>query len=239
MLIGLLAGFILGFVLAMPPGPIGVTSIKFGLSGDVKPGTQFAYGTALMDALYCVVLVFATSAVKGLFGGFADEHPYLLLLIQTIVVAGFVVIGIVNLRSKGNDYESKFAEKRRTPGYFEKIMERGPFLFGVGLALTNVIHPTFLPTLAYVTLQVHALNIFEATALANLSFAAGFGLGNFLWLYILTRLVVHFRSRMSTLMITRIKQFAGFTFIGFGTYLGYRFFSVVHWSDFFRVVFAF
>ena len=77
------------------------------------------------------------------------------------------------------------------------------------------------------------------SALNNFIFALAFGLGNFLWLYLISRILVHYQNKMSTQTLARIHQFAGITLIGFGTILGYRVITLTHWPEIIRFAFAF
>ncbi len=240
MFIAFIIGALLGFILAMPPGPVGVVAIRLGLSGSVKPGTFMAYGTASMDVVFCTLVIFATSAVKGAVSSFSEQHPVIMLISQIIIILGFVLFGIINLRYKNNRIDI-FDESQdiHHSKFIENLKQKGPFLLGVAIALTNIPNPTFLPTLTYITLQIHAVNFFETTVLSNLAFAIGFGIGNFSWLYTLVRVINRYKAKMSTAMIARIKQFAGVTFIGFGTYLGWRLIPTLHLPEFLRFVVVF
>ncbi len=240
MIIAILVGFLVGFVLAMPPGPIGVTAIQYGLLGNIRPGIKMALGTALLDMFYCLAALFATKAAMSAVGGFSIDHPYIMFVIQLSIVLAMVIFGILNLKSRkdANDADFDTQLKTNNPKFIDNLMKRGPFLLGIALSLTNLPNPTFLPSIAYVTLNVQEFKLIESTTIAGLGFALGFGIGNFVWLQTLVRIVNHFKERMSTNMITRIRQFAGITFVGFGTFLGYRL-AITHWSDVFKLVFAF
>ncbi len=240
MIIALLIGAALGFVLAMPPGPVGVTAIRYGLQDSVKEGTYLSMGTALMDMMYCAAVIYATSAVVDSFKAFSNNHPYILLLIQLIVIAAFVLYGILNLKAKDQEFTNEGdVEHTKTSRMIQNMMMKGPFLVGVAIALTNIPNPTFLPSLAGVTMFVHQSELIENTILTNTIFAVGFGLGNFSWLYLLIRVISHYKSRMSANMITRIRQFAGISLIGFGSILGFRVVSVTPWHDLLRFAFVF
>lgn len=241
LIIALIAGFIIGFVLALPPGPIGVASIKFGVDGKVRKGMQMAVGTAGMDMVYCMLAIFAASAIEKSVGSFFDENPIFLLAFQFAVIIGFAIYGFYNLKKRekfvnksGNDNNSQGESE-----FIKSLKAKGPFLLGIALALTNLANPTFLPSLIITSTWVHKLSIFDNIALNNSLFAIGFGLGNFLWLYVLTSAMSKYRDRMSNNFLERIRQFAGITFIGFSGLLGYRVVTFTKWAEILRVAFAF
>ena len=239
MIIALLAGIIIGFMLAIPPGPVAVTTMRLSMDKGLGHGIKAALGTGLMDFIYCLIVIFATSAVLSLVNGFFDDYPIILLGFQVLVVVSIIVYGIINIKLKDRIVNPK---KTKDPGRFkhlEKLSHRGPFLLGIAVALTNIVNPTFLPALAYVTVNVQQFVLPENNALYNTIFALAFGLGNFLWLYLISKVLVHYKDRMSVQALARIHQFAGFTLIGFGTILGYRVITVTHWPEVLRFVFIF
>lgn len=239
MILSLLAGLIIGFVMAMPPGPVAVTAIKFGLEKGAKHGYQIGLGTGLIDFFYCIIAVFATSAFLAILGDFTDKYPLLTLFIQLSIVAGMMVYGYLTLKSKKNPLEDGAEIQTNKFKFFDRLAHRGTFFFGIAVALANIANPTFMPSLAYVSLNVQKLGLIELTTLGNLSYALGFGIGNFLWIYFLIRLLTHYRSKFSDKFIVMIKKFAGFTLIGFGSILGYRVLEFTKWSEILRFVFAF
>ena len=75
--------------------------------------------------------------------------------------------------------------------------------------------------------------------LAQISFALGFGLGNFAWLTIIVKVLDYYKTRLSGHTLAKIHRFAGFTLIGFGTILSYHIYTVTKWPAIFRLIFAF
>jgi threonine/homoserine/homoserine lactone efflux protein len=232
----LIPGIIIGIILALPPGPAALTAIKLGLSNSSRQGFLSGLGTAVMDFFYCLLAIFATSAIIEWAKNISEHYPLLVTFIQLIIVIMVISLGISHLKSS-----KKIPNDENTPSFsfIERLSSRGPFFIGVGIALANVINPTFLPSLGYVALNVQQFGFIEVNAISHVFFAIGFGLGNLLWLILLVKTFVHFKSRMSTEFITKIHKFTGLTLIGFGTFLGYRVLEVVKWSEILRFVFAF
>lgn len=239
MIISLLIGTILGIALALPPGPVGITAIKFGLSRGSKPGTELALGNAILDFFYSFVMIFATSAATLAVSSFADTYPYISTIIQISVVLVFLAAGIWNLSSTNTNFDYNNPDTAFNSRFFTLFKKRGPILLGAAIALTNLANPTFIPALALISMKVHSLNLFENNFLNNFSYAIGFGLGNFLWITILVKSVIKYKHKLSENMLLRIRQFAGFTFLSFGTILGYRVFTITKWTEFIRFILAF
>lgn len=237
LLTSLLVGAIIGIVLALPPGPVGVTTIKLGMFNGRKSGTWLAFGNGIMDFFYSLFAIFASSAAIATVNSFSDGYPFLMVLFQAVVVIVFIILGVINLRSKKTinplnetEEESKFIHKFKT---------KGPFWLGCAIALTNIANPSFLPSLTWIAMNVHSHELIENAVVSNLMFSLGFGLGNFLWLFSLVRIVERFKNRMSPNTIIRLRQFAGVTFLSFGTILGYRLLTITKWPELVRFVFAF
>lgn len=242
MITALLIGALVGFILAMPPGPIGMASINIGLDKGIKPGMQLAVGTASLDMIYSMIAIFAASAVEAAVGNFFDDNPIVFLIFQLVVVLGLVFAGSLYLKAKKRNEEAAKIDKNIKKGRFdlfvESLKKRGPFLLGIALALTNIANPTFLPSLAITAAWIHKLELFTNAFAENLIFALGFGIGNFIWLYLLVKVITKFKHRFSENIITRIRQFAGITFISFGGIIGYRVVMFTKWPEVLKLVFA-
>lgn len=238
MIISLLFGITIGILLALPPGPVGVTAIKFGLFRGSRSGMELALGNAILDFLYSLVMIFATSAASEAVSSFEFDYPYISVLIQTLVVFVFFAVGIYNLRNKYDSFDYNNPDNAYNSRFFSLIKKRGPILLGAAIALTNLANPTFVPTLAWISINVHNYGLFENNLLNNFTYALGFGIGNFIWISALVKIIVKYKHRLSENMLVRIRQFAGFTFLSFGTILGYRVFSLTKWSEIIRILFA-
>jgi threonine/homoserine/homoserine lactone efflux protein len=238
MLTALIIGSILGFILAMPPGPIAMASIRLGLEKGRRSTFQMSIGTASLDTIYCLMAVFAASAIQNSIMKFFENNPLLSLLFQLSIVLLLVVYGFYQFKKK-QPIEQEDILENKTPDYLKRLKNKGPFLLGIALALTNIANPTFLPSLAVMSAWVQKMNLFEAKLLENLVFSFGFGIGNFLWLYLLGFVVSKNKHKISDQSLHMIRQFAGFTFIGFAGWIGYRVVLFTNWANVFKFIFAF
>jgi len=238
MLTSLLWGIIAGFILAVPPGPVGVTAIKLSLNRGKRHGYLAGLGVSLMDLIFCLLAVFATSAMMGVIDDFSSKYPVGVLIFQFSIILAILVFGFITLKSKKKKSLDEFNEVKGF-SFIEYLKSRGPFLLGFAVALANIANPTFLGSLSYISLQLQKWSLIEFTILGKLSYALGFGIGTFLWLAILVKLVVYYYPKLSAEMIVKLKKFAGLTLIGFGTVLGYRVIELTKWPEILRLLFAF
>jgi len=233
----LLIGLIVGFILAMPPGPIGVLSIKMGLNKKIRPAMYVAIGSGVADFIICFIAITAATAVVQALHSFLDCHPIYSILFQTILIIGFLAYGLYSLKSKSqSDKQIEDADIENKNNFVRHFKEKGPFLLGFGLAIANIANPTFLPSIGYVGIQVQKFGLFEVTTFNNFIYSIGFGIGNFVWLYTLSNIVFRLKSKFSDNLIIRVKQFAGITFISFGGILGWRLLFFTKWSEVLRLV---
>lgn len=232
--LSILFGFLVGIVLALPPGPVGVTAIEIGLYQTKKAGFKLALGNAVMDFLYSVSTLFATSIALVFISNFISSFPNIYLIFQISVILIFLVIGYLNIKSNKN----RKNEEKPSNNFTSKLGKRGPFLLGIGIALTNLANPTFTPALAGISVWVQEIGLVSDTAISKILFAIGFGLGNLFWVNLIASLANKFKKRISPQVLVRIRQFAGVTFIGFGTILGVRLVAVSKWPEVLRFILA-
>ncbi len=240
MIISIIVGFILGFILAIPPGPVAVTAMKLTLEKGAKHGKMVAFGTSIIDIFFALITVFATSFVVKLFSDITNYNPLLFLVFQILVIAVIMLFGLMQLKPKKQsiDLDTNSIHLRGL-NFLNKIMTKGPFFLGAAVAFTNIANPTFFSSLSFVTLSVQKYHLIELTAASSIMFAIGFGAGNFTWIYLLVKVLARIKHRITDDVILKIRKFAGFTLIGFGTLLGYRVIAFTHWQDIFRFIFAF
>jgi threonine/homoserine/homoserine lactone efflux protein len=237
MLFALLIGTILGFIIAIPPGPVAVTVAKLAVFNPRKHSTEFSLATGIVDFIFALSATFAATAVASAIHSFSQDYELLTQIFQLGIVGIFIIYGIFSLvrskKIKENEYTSL------TNKFLDKLSRKGPFFLGFAIAFSNLANPTFLPSLGYLSIQVSTFNFFEMDFLNKIIYSFGFGLGNFLWLNLMGNLVALNKHKFSTTFQQRLHQFAGITFISFGTLIGYKVVQFIHWPDLLRLVLAF
>ncbi len=238
MVTSLLSGIILGFILAIPPGPIAVAVMKAGLQDNGRKGVGIGIGAALMDVFYCLVVLMATAPLAGQVTSLLDNNQTLVLILQIACVAAMIIYGVINLRTHRTSPQSEL-EGGTGSSLVERIGSKGPFFIGVGISLTNLVNPTFLPSIGSMSVLLQKFGFVDTHIVSQLLFSVGFGAGMMGWIALLLRTILKYRSRMSPRLIGTLHRFTGITFIGFGTYIGYRAFSVVKWPELLRLLLSF
>lgn len=241
MITALLVGIILGFLLAMPPGPIGMMAVKYSLDYGNKKVLEYSLGTAGLDMIFAIIAVFAASAVSSYISTLSMDNQHFILIFQIIVIIGLAGFGFAVLRSnkrkiKTENNELKIFGFKKTE-FFDRLKTKGAFAFGIAFALTNLANPTFLPFLAFLSIQVHKFGIVENSVFTNLLYGLGFGIGNFIWLNLLSSIIIKYRSKFSIATLALIDKLAGITFISFAGIIIYRVVTVTKWTEIFKFAF--
>jgi threonine/homoserine/homoserine lactone efflux protein len=241
MITALLVGMLLGFVLAIPPGPIGMMAVKYSLDKGYRRVLEYSLGTAGLDMVFAIIAAFAASAVSRYLASLSIDNQHLVLAFQFLVVAGLVGFGIAVLKTNKKKVNSKSDEikifGRNKTEFIESLQTKGAFAFGLAFAMTNLANPTFLPFLAFLSIQIHKLGIIENTVTMNLIYGVGFGIGNFIWLNLLSRIIIRYKSKLSLSALGMIDKFAGITFLSFAGIILYRVLTVTKWTEIFRFAF--
>jgi threonine/homoserine/homoserine lactone efflux protein len=234
-------GILVGIVLAIAPGPVAVGAMKLSMSKGEREGVLFSLGSGLMDFFFCTFAIFATTAVVSALGSFSTYHPIAIFTIQALIVLGIILYGFLQFKEAKKQREIDNIDEIERSGnkVVELLKSKGAFAIGVAVALTNIASPTFLPSLGYVTMNIQKFGLYEVTYLNNFLLAFGFGLGNFLWLYLIVRIITHYKNKFSESFIGAMHKFAGYTLIGFGTFLGYRVIAFTKWPEIVGMLFAF
>jgi threonine/homoserine/homoserine lactone efflux protein len=229
MVTALLVGFVAGFVLAMPPGPIAVACLKQALAGQVRSALALALGAAAMDSLYALLAAGASSTLVVSLGAMVTDHTWSLLAFQVGCIVVLAVLGLHYVRTAM--YEDGAQARKEAQG--EQAPPPGsssPSLLGVLLALTNLASPTFLPALIVVMGVVHARGWVGHTVGENALYAVGFGAGAVLWFSLLLWVLTTLRTKISPQVVSLLSRVTGGVLLLFAVMLTYHVVTATAWS---------
>jgi threonine/homoserine/homoserine lactone efflux protein len=238
-MISLLLGTLIGFIMAIPPGPVAITAMQFTLDKDYWQGSMIGIGTGIVDSFLCILVFFALSFFYTHVELFSNQYPFALLSIQITIIAIIIFYGISQLKAKNNKSKllSDFSKPSNPITAF--LYGKGPLFIGIAISLANIANPSFIPSLLFITLNIQKLELFESTSLNKVFFSIGLGLGSSTWIYILVRILDYYKSKMPESLILKIRRFAGVTLIGLGALLGAKVIDLTKWAEIIRLLFAF
>jgi threonine/homoserine/homoserine lactone efflux protein len=227
MLTSLLVGLVVGFVLAMPPGPIAVACIKHALEGKERHGVALALGASAIDSVSALLAASASSALVGSLWGRVTDNAWWLLAFQGGCIVLLVVLGLRSFQpSPRVDEVSPQKEAART----HTLGAASPYLVGVLLALTNLASPIFLPSLIFVLSLAQAQGWVGHTVGEHALYAVGFGAGAALWFVLLLRTLSTLRATLAPRVIPILARVAGGVLLLCAGMLTYHVVTATAWA---------
>jgi putative LysE/RhtB family amino acid efflux pump len=226
MVTALLVGLVVGFVLAIPPGPIALACLHQALAGQARQGVALVLGASALDIGYALLAAGASSALVGALWGLVLHHAWVLLAFQGGCIVVLVVLGVRSCRST----TPTDAARAQPEAWGRPRDHASPYLRGVLIALTNLASPTFLPSLIFTMSLLHIRGWVGDAVGDHVMYALGFGGGGALWFLLLLRILTHLRAKVSPTVMPMIERVAGGVLLLFAGILAYHLVTTTAWS---------
>ncbi len=229
-----MVGLVVGFVLAIPPGPIGVAVVKQAVEHKFRAGGELALGASLMDGVYALAATFASSTIVSALGDAVTKNRAASLGFQIVCVVVLVVLAVRYLRavpSSAPDSARIEAAELAQEARARRLGLARPIFVGLLIALTNLASPTFLPSLIFLSGYLHSAGWLPPSAGARFVFALGFATGTFLWFVVLLRVLHGLRAKLTANVTAGMNRFAGGAFILFAAVLAFRVVVAHEWTS--------
>ena len=226
MVTALLVGLVVGFLLAIPPGPIALACLQKALAGQAREGVALVLGASAMDIVYALLAAGASSALVGALWGLVLHHAWALLALQGGCIVVLVVLGLRSCRSTTPADTARARQEAR--GRLRD--DASPYLRGGLIALTNLASPTFLPSLIFAMSLLHVRGWVGDAVGEHVMYALGFGGGGALWFLLLLRTLTHLRAQVSPTVMPILERVAGGVFLLFAGLLTYHLVTTTAWS---------
>jgi threonine/homoserine/homoserine lactone efflux protein len=197
MILALVKGLAIGFLLAVPVGPIGILCIRRTLAEGRRSAISTMLGAATADMVYGAVAVFGVTLVSS----FVTEY---FSPIRTIGGLILVYLGIRTFRAHLTNGSSELSMNHHA----------GNFLSTFLLTLTN---PLTLFAFAAVIAGVGTIEETSSTVPA-VSLVAGVFLGSMLWFSCLVSTTYFFRDMLKQRGLDMINRIAGGLIVAAGAY---------------------
>jgi threonine/homoserine/homoserine lactone efflux protein len=232
MISALLLGVVSGFVLSIPPGPLSAAVTKHSVSYNFRSGFMVAFGGAVMDIVYVLIAAFASSAIVTALVDLLKGHVLVLVGFQVACIVVLVVMGIRYIRHKQDPgEETRFLKLEETQeAKAQRLGYSSPFFLGVLIAVANLASPMFIPSMISVVSYIQANGLLDHKAGDNVAYAFGFGIGTASWFALVARMIVKYRTKFSTSVLSNIYKFAGGTFLLCACVLAYHVIMSTDWS---------
>jgi threonine/homoserine/homoserine lactone efflux protein len=225
----LVFGFVIGYVLAIPPGPLGLAAIRYGSRGSLAPVAALAVGAGALDVVYCLLAMWTSGGILTLIAPVSQSGGTGSYVVgtQLVIALGMVVAGVILFRSSRRAPRASKVDD--SPGWTSRIGRSKafvPLLAGVGFAVANVANPTFLPSLVVLSGSIRSAGILDSTSADVIGFSLGFGVGNALWLVTLGMLTRRFHDRLVKRILPHVQTAMGVLLAGAGVFYIARIVSV-------------
>ncbi len=193
----LFQGFLLGFSIAAPVGPIGVLCIRRTLAEGRLMGFLTGLGAATADSIYGAIAAFGLTALTGLL---VDQRAWLGL---------FGGLFLLYLGTK--TFLAKPADRAATAKGTGLV---GAYLSTLALTLTNPMTIlSFIGIFASLRMDLGASGV-----AAGATLVLGVFLGSAAWWLTLSGLVGIFREKFTKVWMQRVNRISGTIIFGFGVY---------------------
>ncbi len=190
-----LHGFLIGFAIAAPVGPIGVLCIRRTLANGRLIGFASGLGAATADMFYGAVAAFGLTAIQDILVG----QQFWLHLLGGLFL---IYLGIRTFLTKPTNKPAIGDVKR---GLFSA------YLSTLGLTLTN---PATILSFAVVFAGILPTSMVRGSS--SLALVLGVFAGSATWWLTLSGIVGWFRERFTPAWMTRVNRIAGIAILGFG-----------------------
>ena len=213
-------GIVVGFLCAIPPGPLNVTIINKASGRLRRQAYRVAIGGGLVDMFICGAI--------GLGFSWALERIVTKRWVKSglalfLVLYGLKILLLDRRRDAARAAREKAAPHAETHLASQKHKGRLPVLMGF---LQGAANPTLIVNWTFIISFLVGHGLMKTTMPAQAGFAFGIGLGVFGWFALLIEILERFHDHPIGAWLRRSTVYAGILLILFGAYFALRSFVV-------------
>lgn len=208
----LIAGFICGFVVSVPVGPVNLTLINYALRKGFGPAFLVGLGAICAETFYAALMLAGHSSILN--------HPTVVWTMRIMALVVIVVLGIRSLVVKTEKIEASVATAQRVD---ERWHHPRSFLLGFILTISNILLVLLWATLVAVLFAHEWVQPAWASRSACL---AGVFSGGLLWFFLLAFFVSRAHRRVKPEVLTVLVRGCGAVFLIFAALLAWKLFLV-------------
>jgi threonine/homoserine/homoserine lactone efflux protein len=201
-----LVGFLCGFLISIPVGPINVTIINEGVRRGFIWALLIGFGAVTMEVIYCSLgfAGFASFLVSKTFKAAMELISFILMLF----------LGFKYLTAPSIPTTSKSADKIE-----EKLHPHSAFMIGFVRVLGN---PAVLLFWVVIAAAFVSHDLVDETLLSKAACISGVGMGAALWFLLLSYTISLRHKQISTKALLRMSHISGVFLLGFAAIIGIR-----------------
>jgi len=202
----ILIGFLVGFLAAVPVGPVNIYIISQTLKRDFFHGMMAGLATAFMDLTYCLVALF------GFFHISVNIASYSLGL--KIAAGTFLLLLGLKLFHDARVFKFQVRDKHA-------VIIRSPRPL-LGVFLLYITNPSLYAFWITVAGFVTAHGLLREGFWPGVFFALSCGLGAMVWYFFLVRIVSHYQTRIQETTFKRLLWVLGTVLVCFSLFTFFK-----------------
>jgi threonine/homoserine/homoserine lactone efflux protein len=204
------AGFVCGFVVSVPVGPVNLTVVNQALRKGFGPAFLVGLGAICAETFYATLMLAGHSTLL--------DHPSVVWAMRVLALVAMIALGVRSLRMKPEKIEASVATAERVD---ERWHHPRAFLLGFILTVSNVLLVVLWATLGAV-LFAHDW-VQPAWSSRAFCVAGVFG-GGLLWFLLLAWFVSRAHRRVKPTVMTALVRVCGVIFLLFAGLLAWKLF---------------
>ena len=210
-MIALPLGFLIGFLMCIPVGPINVWVVNTLLKHNFRSAFAIALGGSIMDFVYFIVVLTGLS-----FFSFSEKTSLILKIIGVVFLFAF---GLKEIFSKEKELKVKDNKHK------DKSSAVGFFFLGVLIYTSN---PTLIATMTGLASVVKSWNVFDPNNINYLLLSLGVGLGSIAWFYFLLKMVVRYQNKIPKKFFYHFSRASGVLIVIFSLIMAFKVYKEVY-----------
>ena len=206
----LLAGFLAGFVVAVPVGPVNLTVINQALRRGFGAAFLIGIGAMCAETIYASLMLWGHASIL--------DAPRVVLVMRIIAVVVIAAMGIRYLLFKSTRVEDSEVKAQKLDEHWHHPRS---FFLGFALTISNLM---LVVVWATVVTLLYAHEWVVPTRLSRMLCALGVLSGGSAWFLLLAFFVSRAHRRVKDLTLTVLVRCCGGLFLGFAAWLAWKLF---------------
>lgn len=204
-MIALLVGWIVGFLICIPVGPINVWVVNTLIRKNFRSAYSIALGGSLMDFVYFMIILTGLSLFHF--------SPKTIMVLKILGVIFLLAFGLKELLVQKQNFKLNDEEEKR------KTRASSYFFLGVLIYSSN---PTLVATMSGIAAVIKSWNMFENSFSNYIGLSLGISLGSATWFYLLLKIVHRYQNKIPERFFINFSRVCGLLIVLFSLYMAFN-----------------
>lgn len=204
-MIALPLGFLIGFLMCIPVGPINVWVVNTLIKHNFRSAFSIAVGGSIMDFVYFMMILTGLSFIT-----FSHQTS---LVLKIVGVVFLFLFGLKEIIAKEKGMEVTEEENKKKPH------AASFFLLGVLIYTSN---PTLIATMSGLAAVIKSWHAFDFNFLNYFLLSLGVGVGSASWFYFLLKMVERYQNRIPKRFFYHFSRASGVLIVLFSLIMAFN-----------------